>query len=310
MQTFTSSHTYAGGSFDRLGERSNEPGWLDPMIANARAMIVPFHEDRPAIAIGNNGGARAHWRPLDPSTLEHDYDEPLVLLGLEGGAPRFAATLSSAPADEDGVKWIDIRSLGVQGLLAPDELSALGQARALLDWHANHKHCAKCGAKTRSAAGGFRRLCPACSAEHYPRVNPVVIVVVTCDGHLLLGRSPHFPPLRYSALAGFMEPGESIAEAARREILEEAGVTVTALHYHSDQPWPFPSSLMIGCVAEAATLDIEVDRTELEDARWFPVAEARQILEGTHPDGLNAPPPFAIAHHLIRAALVRAGETG
>ena len=150
-------------------------------------------------------------------------------------------------------------------------------------------------------AGGWKRVCPACAAEHFPRVDPVAIMLVASGDDCLLGRQARFPEGVWSCLAGFIEPGETVEEAVRREVQEEAGVAVGAVRYLGAQPWPFPSSLMIGCRAEALAREIVVDRLELEDARWFPRAEARAMLDRTHPDGLTTPPPLAIAHHLIRA---------
>jgi NAD+ diphosphatase len=150
---------------------------------------------------------------------------------------------------------------------------------------------------------GYRRHCPACHANHFPRTDPVAIMIVRRRGRLLLGRQPMFQPGMYSALAGFIEPGETIEDAARREIFEESGIRVGEVRYLSSQPWPFPSSLMIGLIGEALTTDIVIDRDELEDVRWFDAPEVIAMLERRHPDGLTLPLPFAIAHHLVLAAL-------
>lgn len=195
----------------------------------------------------------------------------------------------------------DLRALAAEGTLPPEELGPLGEAKALMDWHRRHGFCANCGAPTVTFTGGFRRDCPACGAHHFPRVDPVVIMLVTDGERCLLGRQPRFAPGMYSALAGFVEPGETIEDAVRREVMEEAGVPVGAVRYLASQPWPFPSSLMIGCAAQALARDIVIDRLELEDARWFTREEARLMLAGSHPDGLTAPRPMAIAHHLLHA---------
>jgi NAD+ diphosphatase len=186
------------------------------------------------------------------------------------------------------------------GRLPPAELALYGGARSLADWHARHRFCAKCGAPTTLAKGGWQRDCPACAAQHFPRTDPVAIMLVEHDGDLLLGRSTRFPPRSYSALAGFVEPGESVEEAVAREVLEEAGVRVHSVRYIASQPWPFPSQLMLGCHSLAEGRDLAVDYTELEDARWFTRAEVAEALAlGADSPGLLAPPKYAIAHSLL-----------
>ena len=152
--------------------------------------------------------------------------------------------------------------------------------------------------------GGYRRHCPRCAAEHFPRTDPVIIIIVRAGEEILMGRQASWSTGRYSALAGFMEPGETIEEAARREVLEEAGIRVGAMSYVASQPWPYPSSLMIGLIGEAINRDIVIDKTELEDARWFSRIEVAQMLDGRHPGALSVPPPMAIAHKILEAALI------
>lgn len=176
----------------------------------------------------------------------------------------------------------------------------MGQAKALIDWHNRHRFCAQCGMATEPADGGYRRTCPRCKAEHFPRTDPAVIMLVTAGERCLLGRNKRFTGGHYSTLAGFVEPGESIEEAVRREVYEEVRVRVGTVRYFASQPWPFPSSLMIGCIAEAETQDIEVDGTEIIAARWFDRATIRRVLDGESNDVL-LPRRDAIAHHLIRS---------
>jgi NAD+ diphosphatase len=176
----------------------------------------------------------------------------------------------------------------------------LAAAKALMDWHARHRFCSNCGAPTEVAVAGWRRDCPICKALHFPRTDPVVIMLAVDGDACLLGRQPRFPKGMYSALAGFVEPGETIEAAVRREIREEAAVTCRAVQYFASQPWPFPASLMIGCFAEAEGRSLEIDRVELEDARWFSRDEAVSLVERRHPDHLSAPTPMAIAHHLLK----------
>ena len=171
----------------------------------------------------------------------------------------------------------------------------------MLDWHARHRFCAQCGQPTRPAKGGWQRDCPACAAQHFPRVDPVAIMLVECDGQLLLGRQSRFPPRSYSALAGFVEPGETVEEAVAREVFEEAGVRVRDVRYIASQPWPFPSQLMLGCIGYAGSLDLRIDKTEIEDARWFTRDEvAEAIAAGAESTSFVPPPRQAIAHHMLQ----------
>jgi NAD+ diphosphatase len=194
----------------------------------------------------------------------------------------------------------DLRSIAMQGLVPQEELGILAMAKSLLDWHRRHRFCANCGAPTAPSQAGFRRDCAACGTQHFPRTDPVVIMLIAHGDRCLLGRQPRFPPGMYSCLAGFLEPGETIEDAVRRETFEEAGIRVGAVSYAASQPWPFPSSIMIGCIGEALTEAIVIDREELEEARWFHRDELRLMLDRQHPEGLLAANPIAIAHHLVR----------
>lgn len=229
-----------------------------------------------------------------------------VFLGLQDGAPRAAFPFDPARREEmeaAGLLVTDLRSIAVRGLVGPQHLGPIACGKALLGWHRRHGFCANCGGATTVIEGGWRRDCPSCGAQHFPRTDPVVIMLTARGDECLLGRQPQFAPGMWSCLAGFVEPGESIEEAVRRETLEEAGITTGQVTYHTCQPWPFPMSLMIGCLAEATSRDIVIDPNELEAARWFGRDEVAQMLARAHPDGLFAPPPVAIAHHLIRAFL-------
>jgi NAD+ diphosphatase len=229
----------------------------------------------------------------------------MIFLGLDNGAPRFGFGL--APQSAEALKErgdlvvTDLRSIAVQGLVEADHLPPIAEAKAVLHWHARHRFCANCGAPTNVTDAGWRRDCPACKAQHFPRTDPVVIMLAVDGDRCLLGRSPRFAPTMWSCLAGFVEPGESMEDAVRRETLEEAGIACGRVRYFATQPWPFPMSLMIGAHAAATSQDVTVDRTELEDARWFTKAEVEAMLMRRHPDGLTTPPPVAIAHHIVRA---------
>ena len=203
------------------------------------------------------------------------------------------------PGRED-LKLVDLRSIAMGSLLPQDQTAMLAAAKALMNWHTRHRFCSNCGSPTEVAVAGWRRDCPVCKAFHFPRTDPVVIMLAVDGEACLLGRQPRFPKGMYSALAGFVEPGETIEAAVRREVREEAGVACRAVQYFASQPWPFPASLMIGCFAEAESRSLEVDRVELEDARWFSRDEAIALIEGRHPQNLTAPTPMAIAHHLLK----------
>ncbi len=228
-----------------------------------------------------------------------------VFLGLLGDAARFGYGIAPVTAEalktRDGFHVTDLRSIAVQGLVEPDHLPPIAEAKAVLHWHARHRFCPNCGHATRAVQAGWKRDCSQCKVEHFPRTDPVVIMLASDGERCLLGRSPRFVPTMWSCLAGFVEPGEAIEDAVRRETREEAGITCGRVTYLASQPWPFPTSLMIGCHAEALTRDIVVDREELEDARWFSRSEIAAMLTRKHPEGLTTPPPVAIAHHIIRA---------
>ena len=221
-----------------------------------------------------------------------------VFLGIDGAGEAWSAGPAAATSE-----LTDLRTLALEGALTPSVIGILAQARSLVNWHERHGFCANCGAATAIRDAGYRRHCDRCGTDHFPRTDPVVIMVVKDRERILLGRQAAWVPGMYSALAGFMEPGETIEDAARREIFEEAGIRVGAVRYVASQPWPFPSSLMIGLIGEATSKAIETDPRELEEARWFSFAEARMMLERRHPAGLFATHPFAIAYHLVREAI-------
>jgi NAD+ diphosphatase len=234
----------------------------------------------------------------------------VVFIGLLDGAARFALALPAAALAmlqaRPDIELVDLRALALRGLLEGDHLSALAAGKALVNWHARHRFCPNCGAATRAVEGGWRRDCATCRALHFPRTDPGVIMLAIAGGQCLLGRSHRFQSGMWSCLAGFVEPGETIEEAVRRETREEAGITCGEVAYFASQPWPFPMSLMIGCYAQARSREIVIDRTELDDARWFAREEVAAMLVGRHPDGLTAPLPHAIAHHILRAFVERA----
>lgn len=235
---------------------------------------------------------------------------PWVFLGIGDGRAWFALDVTGMPAGElpaaasDAHKFIDLRSIAIGfGDAATDSGRAaiLAEGKSLLEWHRRHRFCSMCGGATESRQGGFLRRCmeSACAAEHFPRTDPVVIMLILAGDECLVGRQPQFLDGVYSALAGFMEPGESIEEAVRREVLEETNIRVGEVRYFASQPWPFPSSLMIGCFGEALSREITIDPRELEDACWVERQVVGEILKGED-RSLRVPPAMAIAHQLLR----------
>jgi NAD+ diphosphatase len=230
--------------------------------------------------------------------VEAGADAELVFLGLLQGRAAFAAV---PPQGDAGPAYAHRPAWNLIARLPADELALYGGARSLLDWHARHRFCARCGQPTVPAKGGWQRNCGACGAEHFPRVDPVAIMLVECAGKVLLGRQARFPLRSYSALAGFVEPGESIEEAVARETFEEAGVRVRDVRYVASQPWPFPSQLMIGCLAFADSLELTIDKTEIDDAQWFTREQVAEALsKGPDSESFLAPPRQAIAHDLLQ----------
>jgi NAD+ diphosphatase len=228
-----------------------------------------------------------------------------TFLGLIDGDPRFAVALDPAAAKSleacDGLVVTDLRSIAVRGLVEAEHLPPLAEGKALLTWHLRHRFCSNCGGATNVVEGGWRRDCPSCRVQHFPRTDPVVIMLPVAGDRCVLGRSHRFAASMWSCLAGFVEPGEAIEDAVRRETREEVGIACGEVRYFASQPWPFPTSLMIGCHAEACSREIVIDRTELDDARWFDRDEIVAMLQRRHPDGLGTPPTVAIAYHIIRA---------
>ena len=308
---------FSGAPLDRISDKREDSAAIAALRQRSDARVALIARDMPLLLRG--APPRDPFFPIEAlAALGGARFE--ALLGLDArGAPVFAAALADGAVEEiadlsdgfldrrtlivpgrDDLELVDLRTIAVQGLVSPDTLAILGQAKAILHWHARHGHCANCGAPTRIAAAGWRRECDACKAQHFPRTDPVVIMLAVDGEQCLLGRQARFPKGMYSCLAGFIEPGETIEEAVRREIHEEAGVDCGEVAYVASQPWPFPSSLMMGCLARATSRAITIDAVELEDARWFDRAEVVAMFEKRHPQRLWAPNPMAIAHHILR----------
>jgi NAD+ diphosphatase len=248
----------------------------------------------------NDGVASADFARDEALALGGDPSQA-VLLGRNGEKPVLAMRAGVLPDDLDAsIKAIDYRSVYVQELVSSATLGALAQGAALLAWHHNHRFCGRCGSEGQMGGGGVKRVCPNCSTEHFPRTDPVAIMLAVQGERCLMGRGAHFGPGMYSCLAGFIESGETIEAAVRRETLEESGITLGRVRYHASQPWPFPYSLMIGCHGEALSDTIAFDGKELEDCRWFARGEVIDMLNGDHAGGLILPPKGAIAWRLLK----------
>ena len=279
---------FTGSRLDRADNVRADPEALAGMMG-WRAKLLALDGLMPGM---DDTGALA-WTSL----AEAPEDAELVFLGLDEGKPCFAAVPpqgDAAPRMANPAVW------QAMAMLRPDDLAIYGGARSIVDWHARHRFCAQCGGSTQLAKGGWQRDCSACGAQHFPRTDPVTIMLVEHDGKMLLGSGKGWGERRFSALAGFVEPGESIEEGVAREVLEEVGVTVRPenVRYVASQPWPFPSQLMIGCHAMADTAELTVDETELAEARWFTREEVAASMRGEGP--FDTPPPQAIAHHLLK----------
>ena len=279
---------FTGGRLDRADALRHDTDALAAAKGNWRARVLKLDNFEPEIGADGMLG----WSTL----ADVPDDAELVLLGLDGDRPHFAAYVPGMRAPPGRSP----RLFGMLDRFAAGEAATYAAARSVLDWHSRHGFCANCGAATAMIRAGWGRKCDNCGTEHFPRVDPVVIMIAEHDGRALLGRGPGWPAGRYSALAGFLEPGESIEEAVAREIFEEAGVRVGNVRYIASQPWPFPSSLMMACVATAEDDALTIDTNELEDAIWVERSVVQAVLRG-EPGPFLPPPPYAIAHTLLTA---------
>ena len=292
---------YSGSLLERAAALRGDEGKLAAFLKHPRAGVYVVGGE--SIVLKAQGAAPDPLFSPDEARALGAARET-VFLGLLHDAPRFGigidpAAIEALKARAD-LKLIDLRTIAVQGEVDTVHVPPLAEAKAILGWHARHRFCPNCSAATVLTQAGWRRDCPVCKAEHFPRTDPVVIMLPIKGDRCVLGRSPRFPPTMWSCLAGFCEPGESIEEAVRREVAEEVGVTCARVRYFASQPWPFPASLMIGCHAEAVSDEVVIDKSEIEDARWFDRAELKSMLLRQHPQELSTPPPIAIAHHIIR----------
>lgn len=282
------SNFLAAVPLDRMGQFRGDAAWLE--AARARGAYLPLWQRKPLVSSAEPPEPLFLAREAVDGAGEGELPGECVLLGEREGQPCFALALADETPPMAGGRFEDIRALGEW--LAPGDAALLAYARAMIVWHERHRHCGVCGAATHSTEAGHARACGDCQAKHFPRVDPAIIVLVADERRCLLGRQPAWPPRRYSAIAGFVEPGESLEDAVRREVLEETGVELQGIEYDSSQPWPFPSSLMLGFSARPASEEIVRRDGELEDARWVTRDE---IVAGR----IMLPPAVSIAYRLV-----------
>ena len=289
---------FANNPLDRATHYRIEPDWL--VGAQKQGLVLPFWRGQIFMPTPQRLGF------VRDGLVSADKKIGMIFLGIDQKRiPYWACPMSDYedPSQKElkGLgQFSDLRLMASTQNLSADDLAICAQARGLIEWHLNHIFCANCGGETKPIEAGHKRLCPLCVKEHFPRIDPVVIMMIHHQGKGFLGRQKEWPPQFYSALAGFVEAGESIEEAIKRESWEEAKIDIVTSQYHSTQPWPWPYSLMIGCLAEAKNEDFQIDGVELETGAWFDRNQLKKALRDED-DFLKLPPPMAIAHRLIHA---------
>jgi NAD+ diphosphatase len=274
-------NVFAGNPLDRVSVKRADEAWIGAQLRSPNTPVLAMWEGKPFVT----EDATIAYLTAERATEAAGGPDGFLFLGMDGDTPVFAVELVGATDPAEGLpkglgRFAELRGVALD--LPGPEAGIVATAKSLFDWRRRHRFCAACGSPTRGVDAGWRRLCPACGAEHFPRVDPVVIMLPVANGRCLLGRNVGWPEGRMSALAGFMEPGETIEAACARELKEEASLVVTGVVYHSTQPWPFPSSLMIGLIAEVEEGPGVPDGVEVEEVRWFTREEARDVLEGRH----------------------------
>lgn len=306
--------TFGGSGLDRAGHLRGDDAAISALLGDPATRALPVWRGKPLFDLGGDGAAG--WLPLDNPVFRLA-DEAPTFLGLGEAGAHFAYDISGWEPQEmpdtlgaffdpseqrhpdmpDDLRFAELR--GVMTRLTPRDAELVATARAILGWHESHGFCARCGSRTTVGMAGWQRDCPSCKGHHFPRTDPVVIMLIVHGNSVLLGRSPAWPEGMYSLLAGFVEPGETIEAAVRREVLEESSVRVGSVSYLASQPWPFPSSLMIGCRGEALGREITIDDHELEEAMWVSREELMEVFAGTHAR-IKPARNGAIAHFLLR----------
>lgn len=307
------TNTFAGNPLNRDSERRGDEAFLAEKLADPESLAVALWNGKPLVedvlgedgkpAENGKGGVQIAYLRADMAQDLAGGNEKLLYMGLWKDIAVFAVDIDTAADPAEGPlqglgRFEELR--GAAATLPPADAGILATAKSMFEWRRRHRWCSNCGQKSEVADGGWKRVCPACEAEHFPRTDPVAIMLAVYEGKCLLGRQAAWPAGMFSALAGFIEPGETMEEACARELKEEAGLTATAVRYHSSQPWPWPGSLMLGLIAEVDSAEAAPDQTELEEVRWFSKDEAAQLLKGEL-EGVFCPPSLAIAHQLIKA---------
>jgi NAD+ diphosphatase len=297
---------FGGNPLNRASEKRTDSEWIASRRRDPSSLIIPLWRLKPFLLGPERPDATTELCRLRPEIVGSlaDSDAACIFLGLDGDRAVFALDISAADDPQNreplaGLGYFTDARTAAQ-IVPSNDAAMIAQAKAVIDWHQRHGFCPRCGAPTRLVDAGYRRLCGQCNAEHFPRVDPVVIMLATHGDACLVGRGAQFPPEMFSALAGFIEPGETIEEAVQRELMEEASVRVSDVTYYATQPWPFPSSLMIGCFARAESRHVKADAKEVVEVRWLDRGVARELIAGKQVNGMRVPPPIAIAHHLIR----------
>ena len=298
------SNTFAGNPLDRASDKRSDPDWLATQLASDEALGVAIWNGQPFVEPAKDGGRQIAYLPAKLVAELAGGDERLLFLGLWQTSAVFAVDLEGAANPADGGplqglgKFEDLRAVALK--LPHTEAAIVATAKQMFEWRRKHPYCAVCGQPSQAKDGGWKRQCPSCETEHFPRTDPVVIMLAHHGERCMLGRQERWPPGMFSALAGFLEPGETIEEACARELMEEAGLRTRKVRYHSTQPWPYPSSLMIGLIAEVEDDEGTPDQTEISEVRWFTRDEAKALVAGQI-EGTFAPQRLAIAHQLIKA---------
>ena len=295
-------NTFAGNVLDRRSDLRLDADWLAARRDDPTTAVIALWNGQPLLRDREGGLELVR---IEPDLGFHlaGAEDNILFLGVDGETAVFAIDLMGDADPTEGPlkgrgKPVDLRAAG--GQMPPEDAGIAATAKGLFEWKRRHGFCSACGQPSQAAEAGWKRVCPACKTEHFPRTDPVTIMLPAFRDHCLLGRQAAWPKGRFSCLAGFMEPGESIEAACAREVKEEAGLTVIQVRYHSSQPWPFPSNLMIGLIAEVSDQEATPDQTELEEVRWFSREEMQRLLKGEI-EGMGVPPPFAVAHQLMKA---------
>jgi NAD+ diphosphatase len=296
-------NVFAGNPLDRASYQRSQVDWVAQKIADPDSLAMVLWNGKPMVETKSGGGAQIAYVRAAMAEELSDGGERLLFMGLWKETAVFALDMEGQTDPADGPlqglgRFEDLRAIALD--LPGADAAMAATAKAMFEWRRRHRYCANCGQPSQPVDGGWKRTCAACKSEHFPRTDPVVIMLATRGERCLLGRQAVWPKGMFSALAGFLEPGESIEEACAREIWEEAGLKTERVRYHSTQPWPYPSSLMIGLIAEVEDGEATPDQTELEEVRWFTREEARALI-GVNLPGARAPGSLAIAHQLIKA---------